>query len=73
MLPEIVGKSTEEFLQDEILKPLGMSETTYYPFASEDKAKHLMPLRYGKDAEKGGDIQWEVLDQQLPLLTLPRE
>lgn len=73
MLPEIVGKSTEDFLQDEILKPLGISKTTYYPFASEEKAKHLMPLRYGKDAEKGGHIQWEILDQQLPLLTLPRE
>ncbi|ORY30592.1 beta-lactamase/transpeptidase-like protein [Naematelia encephala] len=73
ILPTIAGVSTEDYLQEYVCKPLGMKSTTYYPF-SEDFKDRLMPLRYGLNAEKGdpGSIQWEVLDGQLDLLTLPR-
>lgn len=50
MLPTIVGKGTEEYLQEAVLKPLGMDSTTYYPFTQEFKDK-LMPLRFGRGAE----------------------
>lgn len=50
ILPEIVGMGTEEYLQQNVLKPLGMNSTTYYPFTEEFKDK-LMPLRFGRGAE----------------------
>jgi CubicO group peptidase (beta-lactamase class C family) len=50
ILPTIVGAGTEEFLQENVLKPLGMNSTTYYPFTEEFKDK-LMPLRFGRGAE----------------------
>jgi CubicO group peptidase (beta-lactamase class C family) len=50
ILPTIVGTGTEEFLQENVLKPLGMNSTTYYPFTEEFKDK-LMPLRFGRGAE----------------------
>jgi len=50
ILPEIVGTGTEEYLQENVLKPLGMNSTTYYPFSDEFKDK-LMPLRFGRGAE----------------------
>jgi CubicO group peptidase (beta-lactamase class C family) len=50
ILPTIVGTGTEEFLQENVLKPLGMNSTTYYPFSDEFKDR-LMPLRFGRGAE----------------------
>lgn len=50
ILPTIVGMGTEEYLQQHVLKPLGMDSTTYYPFTPEFKDK-LMPLRFGRGAE----------------------
>jgi CubicO group peptidase (beta-lactamase class C family) len=50
ILPEIVGTGTEEYLQENVLKPLGMNSTTYYPFTEEFKDR-LMPLRFGRGAE----------------------
>lgn len=66
-----MDQTTEQYLQANILKPLKMNSTTFYPFGT-DFENRLMPLRYGKDAEKGGDISWERLDGHLYLLTLPR-
>ena len=50
MLPTIVGTGTEEYMQENVLKPLGMNSTTYYPFTQEFKDK-LMPIRFGRGAE----------------------
>lgn len=54
-------------MQQRIFKPLGMHNTTFYPFGPDFKDR-LMPLRFLN--EKSG--QWEVLDGQMPGLTLPR-
>jgi CubicO group peptidase (beta-lactamase class C family) len=69
MLPTLVGKSTEEYLQENVLRPLGMTGTTFYPF---DRGERLMPLRYGRGAEEGKPV-WEELNGQMDLLTLPRK
>lgn len=65
ILPSLVGVSTEQYFQENILRPLGMADTTFYPFGEELKDR-LVPLRFNRD---GG---YEVLTHQLPLLTLPR-
>lgn len=65
MLPSIAGVETEEYLQENVLRPLGMSNTTFYPFDRGDK---LMPLRFRSE-----DGEWQELKDQLPLLTLPRK
>ncbi|KAI5453995.1 hypothetical protein NCC49_004988 [Naganishia albida] len=67
ILPHIVRQSTEEYMQQCIFKPLGMHNTTFYPFGPEFEDR-LMPLRFLND--KSG--QWEVLDKQMGGLTLPR-
>lgn len=63
MLPTIVGTGTEEYLQENVLKPLGMSSTTYYPFSPGFKDK-LMPLRFGRGAEgvegQSSQVKYEV-------------
>lgn len=46
-----------------------MSDTTFFPFEWTDR---LMPLRYAGGSEKGGEVVWEELTDQLPLLTIPR-
>jgi CubicO group peptidase (beta-lactamase class C family) len=71
MLPTIVGQPMEDYLQENVLKPLGMSHTTFYPFSPEWKDK-LLPIRFGQGAEQPGEIKWEELNGQLDLLTLPR-
>ena len=72
MFPTIAGVEVEDYLRENVLNPLGMTHTTYYPFGSawDDK---LLPLRYGRDAAEGGAITWEVLKGQLDGLTLPRK
>ncbi|KAJ9114884.1 hypothetical protein QFC20_001256 [Naganishia adeliensis] len=67
ILPHIVNQSTEDYMQEHIFKPLGMHNTTFYPFGSgfEDR---LMPLRF----LNGKSGQWEVLVGQMEGLTLPR-
>ncbi|GHJ84257.1 hypothetical protein NliqN6_0659 [Naganishia liquefaciens] len=67
ILPHIVNQSTEDYMQQHIFQPLGMRKTTFYPFGPEFKSR-LMPLRF-YDNEKR---EWQVLDQQMPGLTLPR-
>ncbi|TXT15978.1 hypothetical protein VHUM_00481 [Vanrija humicola] len=66
ILPSLVGVSTEDYFQEHILRPLGMADTTFFPFG-DDVAHPLVPLRFG------GDNGYEVLADQLPLLTLPRK
>ncbi|WOO76783.1 Acyltransferase LovD [Vanrija pseudolonga] len=66
ILPSLVGVSTEDYFQENILRPLGMSNTTFYPFGEELKDR-LVPLRFG------GEHGYEVLTDQMPLLTLPRK
>jgi CubicO group peptidase (beta-lactamase class C family) len=83
MLPTILGgQSTEDYLQENVLRPLGMSSTTYYPFGPEFDDR-LLPVRYAQSTQvdstgreemlaPGEDFNWEVLNGQLDLLTLPR-
>lgn len=82
MFPTITGEDYETYLQQSIFKPLGMSNTTFYPFGPEWDDR-LMPLRFGKGAvpepadlvaskASDGDITWEPLTNQLDLLKLPR-
>lgn len=82
ILPTLVGKSTEEYLQDNVLRPLGMNSTTFYPFGP-DFDDRLLPLRYAQVSEVDPtsresrlapttEFKWEVLNGQLDLLTLPR-
>lgn len=54
-------------MQENIFKPLGMHNTTFYPFGSEHEGR-LMPLRYYNAEEK----EWQVLNGQMEGLTLPR-
>lgn len=54
-------------MQDHIFKPLGMSNTTFFPFDGE-QASRLMPLRWWNDKEQ----RFEELTMQFPGLTLPR-
>ena len=61
------GQSLEAYMQEHIFKPLGMSNTTFFPFDGE-QATRLMPLRYWSDERN----QYEVLTDQFPGLTLPR-
>lgn len=65
MLPSITGVGLEEYLQGNVLQPLGLKNTTFYPFGPEWKDK-LVPLRFCHNGE------WAELKNQLPLLTLPR-
>jgi CubicO group peptidase (beta-lactamase class C family) len=54
-------------MQQRIFKPLGMHNTTFHPFGPDFKDR-LMPLRFLNEKSE----QWEVLDGQMPGLTLPR-
>lgn len=67
ILPYIVNQSTEEYMQEHIFKPLGMHDTTFYPFSSIHEGR-LMPLRYFSAEDK----EWQVLQGQMEGLTLPR-
>lgn len=80
MFPTLAGVEYEDYLQENICKPLGMTGTTFYPF----DRKELMPVRFGAGAvpdpaaiargETGnGKVTWEELNGQLDLLTLPRK
>lgn len=66
MLPHITGISMEEYLQANVLRPLGLKNTTFYPFGEAWEGR-LMPLRFRTETGT-----FEVLKDQLPLLTLPR-
>lgn len=55
-------------MQENIFKPLGMSNTSFLPFGGE-KAERLMPLRWYEDSTG----KFEVLKDQFPGLTLPRK
>lgn len=62
-----MGTGTEEYLQEHVLKPLGMNSTTYYPFTDEFMDR-LMPLRFGRGAEgvEGGlsySYLWDTADK----------
>jgi methyl acetate hydrolase len=59
--------ATEEYLQENVLKPLGMRNTTYYPFGEEFEGR-LMPLRWYNEEKK----TYEELVDQCDLLKLPR-
>jgi methyl acetate hydrolase len=59
--------ATEGYLQENVLKPLGMRNTTYYPFGEEFEGR-LMPLRWYDEEKKG----YEELMGQCDLLKLPR-
>jgi CubicO group peptidase (beta-lactamase class C family) len=59
--------ATEEYLQENVLKPLGMRNTTYYPFGEEFEGR-LMPLRWYNEEKRG----YEELVDQCDLLKLPR-
>ena len=84
MFPTIAKEEYENFLQENLCKPLRMTGTTFYPFG-EGWDQRLRPLRYAKDAggrvdsttgEKvlePGQWTWEELNGQLDLLTLPRK
>ncbi|GMK53796.1 hypothetical protein CspeluHIS016_0103820 [Cutaneotrichosporon spelunceum] len=65
ILPTLVGMSTEEYFQANVLRPLGMANTSFYPDHAE-WIDRLLPLRFR--VEDG----YEELKDQLPLLTLPR-
>lgn len=65
------GKPLEDFLQEHLFEPLGMANTTFFPFADEEKKGRLMPLRW-REATDDGSAEWQVLTDQLPGLTLPR-
>ncbi|KAJ9107041.1 hypothetical protein QFC19_002910 [Naganishia cerealis] len=67
ILPFIVNQSTEEYMQENIFKPLGMLNTTFYPFGSEHEGR-LVPLRYYDEENK----EWQTLQSQMEGLTLPR-
>ncbi|BEJ13888.1 hypothetical protein CspHIS471_0310620 [Cutaneotrichosporon sp. HIS471] len=66
ILPTLVGMSTEEYFQTHLLRPLGMANTSFYPYHPE-WTNRLLPLRFR--SETG----YEELKDQLPLLTLPRK
>ena len=79
------GQQYEDFLQENLCKPLGMKGTSFFPFGSAWDER-LRPLRYAKDAggrpgepPKGESVlepkdwTWEELKGQLDLLTLPRK
>jgi CubicO group peptidase (beta-lactamase class C family) len=83
MFPHFAQEEYEEYLQKKVCKPLGLTGTTFYPFGPgwDDR---LMPVRFGAGAVPdpskigvgvtgNGEIIWEKLDGQLPLLTLPRK
>ncbi|KAL1413097.1 hypothetical protein Q8F55_000846 [Vanrija albida] len=65
ILPSVAGVPVEDYFQENILLPLGMGDTTFYPFGEAHEGR-LVPLRFG------GERGYEVLTDQLPLLTLPR-
>lgn len=66
MLPTFVGIEMEEYLQEHVLQPLGLKNTTFYPFGTEWEGR-LMPMRY-----RTADEKWVELTDQEPDLTYPR-
>lgn len=54
-------------MQENIFRPLGMTDTTFFPFEGDQKAR-LMPLRWWDQESEA----FEVLGTQFPGLTLPR-
>lgn len=73
ILPDILKahnipfSTTEEYLQANVLVPLEMKNTTYYPFGQEFQGR-LMPLRWYNEETKS----YEALEGQCDLLKLPR-
>lgn len=63
-IPQVTGVDLETYFQRNILEPLGMKSTTFYPL--EQQRDRTMPLRFYSD-------RWVELGDNLPLLTLPRE
>lgn len=61
----------EDFLQEHIFRPLGLRNTTFFPFADADQARRLIPLRWLQE-NADGSTEWQVLKDQFPGLTLPR-
>jgi CubicO group peptidase (beta-lactamase class C family) len=69
MLPHLTGTSSEDYLQDNILKPLGLKATTFFPFGP-DWNDRLMPLRWRRS-----DGVFQAIDRKSPaaMLMLPRK
>lgn len=75
MFPTVVGEEYEAYLQREVCGPLGMKETTFYPFGNEWEDR-LLPVRWGDGTDKGGKLDWKKLEEVKGLraegLCLPR-
>lgn len=68
LLVQAVTKSSlEDYCQANIFGPLGMTNSTFFPF-SRDQRSRLMPLRWF-NVNSG---EYEELITQHPGLTLPR-
>jgi CubicO group peptidase (beta-lactamase class C family) len=59
MFPTVVGEEYETYLQREVCGPLGMKETTFFPFSAEWKDR-LLPVRWGDETESGA-FEWKEL------------
>ncbi|KAI9634759.1 beta-lactamase/transpeptidase-like protein [Dioszegia hungarica] len=75
MFPTVVGEEYEAYLQREVCGPLGMKETTFYPFGNEWEDR-LLPVRWGDGTDEGGKLDWKKLEEVKGLraegLCLPR-
>ena len=79
MFPTITGEEYETYLQREVCKPLGLKDTTFYPFGPEWDQR-LLPCRWGDGVDAGDDegvIRWRELEAVKGLraegLCLPRK
>merc|ERR1711939_415174 len=68
MIQEATGQDLDDYLRDNVCRPLGMSSTTFYPFSSE-QSPDLMPLRWHSSS---GEPDWAELTNQQDGLKLPR-
>jgi hypothetical protein len=71
LVQEVSGQPLEDFLQQHLFRPLGLRNTTFYPFAEADQASRLVPLRWRQE-NADGSAEYQALVDQDPGLTLPR-
>jgi hypothetical protein len=71
LVQEVSGQPLEDFLQQHLFRPLGLRNTTFYPFAEAGQASRLVPLRWRQE-NADGSAEYQALVDQDPGLTLPR-
>ena len=69
--PTLAGCDIASWIQEHICDPLGLVDTTFYPFDA-DRSTRRMPLSWFADGPDG-TRSWAPFTDQMPVHTMPQK